>query len=76
MKTAQEAGILYVEKGILMISYELLDDEEVKILKMLIDPMKWDEVTSEFGGESGVEMELGFVSSVELNHWKEFWLDE
>ncbi len=58
-----------------MISFELLDDEEVKILKMLIDRFKWDDVASEFGGESGVERELG-LSPVEFIHWKEFWLEE
>jgi|TARA_X000000950_G_scaffold288492_1_gene405528 hypothetical protein len=59
-----------------MISYELLDEEEVKILKMLIDPLKWDDVLTEYGSETALERELDFIGPHELDRWKEFWLEE
>lgn len=57
-----------------MTSFDLLDDEELKILKMLIDPMKWDDVLTEFGSEMAVERELGLMPH-EMQEWKDYWLE-
>lgn len=57
-----------------MISYELIDYEELKVLRKLIDPLKWDDIISEYGSESALERELDMMPH-ELKQWKEFWLD-
>lgn len=58
-----------------MISYELIDDEELEVLKMLIDEEKWEEVKEEFGGEMLLQRHLGLLPH-EFNEWKAFWLDK
>ena len=58
-----------------MTSFELLDEEELRILKMLIDPLKWDEVILEFGSDTAIERELGLMPH-EFKEWKEFWLED
>jgi hypothetical protein len=58
-----------------MISFELLNDEELVVLKKLIDTSRWDSVVSEYGSESLLERELGLMPH-EFLKWKSFWLED
>jgi hypothetical protein len=70
------ADTTYATKEITsMISFELLDDEELTVLKKLIDPDRWDSVISEYGSEIQLERELGLLPH-EFLEWKSFWLED
>jgi|DEB0MinimDraft_6_1074348.scaffolds.fasta_scaffold11522_7 hypothetical protein len=58
-----------------MISFELIDDEELEVLRLLIDKERWDTVLSEFGSEMELERKLGMMPH-EFTEWKNFWLGE
>lgn len=58
-----------------MTSYELIDYDEFKLLKFLIDKDKWDDVVSDYGSEIAIQLELGFTPQ-EMEQWKEVWLED
>ena len=58
-----------------MTSYELIDYDEFKLLKFLIDKDKWDDVGSDYGSEVAIQLELAFTPQ-EMEQWKEVWLED
>lgn len=58
-----------------MTSFDLLNDEELVILRKLIDPSRWDSVVSEYVSEHAIERELDLLPH-EFLEWKKFWLED
>ena len=63
-----------VEKDVTMISYELLDFEELDVLRKLIDPLRLDDVISEYGSERDLQEYLG-LDEFEFEEWKKVWFE-
>ena len=75
MKMVQQENTTLEEKDTTMISYDVLEQGEIEVLKALIDRDKWDLVLNEFGGEIEVA-EMLDINFTELREWMKFWLED